>query len=76
MFTYETQPSTLIQKAVEKAQRVMEEMPMIGEGIMLNRTETQEEVRSKSPLKHIDEKTASEDDSCICIPTETYGTKY
>ena len=61
-FTYETQPSTLIQNAVEKAQREMEEMPMIGEGMMLNRTETQEEVLSKSLLKHIDEKTASEDD--------------
>ena len=37
-------------------------MPLIGEGVVLDRNETQEEVLSKSLLKHIDEKTASEDD--------------
>ena len=77
-FTYETQPSTLIQKAVEQAQREMEEMPMIGEGMMLNRTETQEEVLSKSLLKHIDEKTASEDDilEAYCRDVDAYSFEF
>lgn len=77
-FTYETQPSTLIQNAVEKAQREMEEMPMIGEGMMLNRTETQEEVLSKSLLKHIDENTASEDDilEAYCRDVDAYSFEF
>ena len=53
----------------------MDEMPMIGEGIMLNRTETQEEVLSKSLLKHIDETTASEDDilEAYCRDVDAYS---
>ena len=56
----------------------MEEMPMIGEGMMLNRTETQEEVLSKSLLKHIDEKTASEDDilEAYCRDVDAYSFEF
>ena len=77
-FTYKTQPSTLIQNAVEKAQQEMEEMPMIGEGMMFNRTETQEEVLSKSLLKHIDENTASEDDilEAYCRDVDAYSFEF
>ena len=74
-FTYETAPSALIQATVQKAQMEMDEMPMIGEGVMLNRTETQEEVLSKSLLKHIDETTASEDDilEAYCRDVDAYS---
>ena len=77
-FTYKTQPSTLIQNAVEKAQREMEEMPIIGEGMMLNRTETKEEVRFKNLLKHIDENAASEDDvlEAYCRDVDAYSFEF
>ena len=56
----------------------MEEMLMIGEGMMLNRTETQEEVLSKSLLKHIDENTASEDDilEAYCRDVDAYSFEF
>jgi len=74
-FTYDTPASSLIQTAAEKAQREMNEMPLIGEGVVLDRTETQEEVLSRSLLKHIDEKTASEDDilEAYCRDVDAYS---
>merc|ERR1711970_1633772 len=50
-------------------------MPPIGEGVMLDRTETQEEVLSKSLLKRIDETTASEDDilEAYCRDVDAYS---
>ena len=77
-FTYDTLPSATIQAAVEKAQREMDNMPLIGEGVMLNRTETQEEVLSKSLLKHIDEKEASEDDilEAYCRDVDAYSFEF
>jgi len=77
-FTYDTLPSATIQAAVEKAQREIDDMPLIGEGVMLNRTETQEEVLSKSLLKHIDEKEASEDDilEAYCRDVDAYSFEF
>ena len=77
-FTYDTLPSVTIQVAVEKAQREMNEMPLTVEGVMLNRTETQEEVLSKSLLKHIDEKEASEDDilEAYCRDVDAYSFEF
>ena len=77
-FTYDTAPSATIQAAVEKAQREIQEMPLIGEGLMLNRTETQEETLSRSLLKHIDEKEASEDDilEAYCRDVDAYSFEF
>jgi len=74
-FTYETAPSSVVQAAVDEAKKDMEEMPMIGEGVMLNRTETPEETIDKSLLKHIDPKTSSEDDllEAYCRDIDAYS---
>jgi len=62
-FNYDTPPSATIQAAVEKARREMEENEgLLGEGVILDRTESQNETLSKSLLRFIDEKEASEDD--------------
>jgi len=74
-FTYETAPSAVVQTAVAEAKKEMEEMPMIGEGVMLNRTETPDETIDKSLLKHVDPKTASEDDilEAYCRDIDAYS---
>ena len=58
-----------------EAQQEMNQMPLIGEGIILNRTESPEEVLSNSLLKHIDETTASEDDilEAYCRDVDSYS---
>jgi len=62
-FNYDTPPSATIQAAVEKARREMEENEgLLGEGIILDRTQSQNETLSTSLLRFIDEKQASEDD--------------
>ena len=77
-FTYDTAPSATIQAAVAKAELEMQGMPLIGEGLMLNRTETQEETLSRSLLKHIDEKEASEDDilEAYCRDVDAYSFEF
>jgi len=77
-FTYETAPSATIQAAVEKASSEMDQMPMIGEGVVLNRTETQEEVLANSLLQHIDETKASEDDilEAYCRDVDAYSFEF
>ena len=74
-FTYETAPSSAVQAAVEEAKKEMGDMPMIGEGVMLNRTETPEETIDKSLLKHLDPKTSSEDDllEAYCRDIDAYS---
>ena len=53
-------------------------MPMIGEGVVLNRTETQEEVLANSLLQHIDETKASEDDilEAYCRDVDAYSFEF
>ena len=53
----------------------MNEMPIIGEGVVLNRTETPQETIDKSLLKHIDPKTSSEDDllEAYCRDIDAYS---
>jgi len=71
-FTYDTAPSAAVKAAVEEAKN---DMPMIGEGVMLNRTETPEETMDKSLLKHLDAKTSSEDDllEAYCRDIDAYS---
>jgi len=71
--TYDTRPSAAVQSAVEEAQRG--EMPMIGEGVMLNRTETPQETMDKSLLKHMNVEQASEADllEAYCRDIDAYS---
>ena len=48
---------------------------MIGEGVMLNRTETPQETIDQSLLKHLDVKTSSEDDllEAYCRDIDAYS---
>lgn len=77
-FTYDTVPSAAIQVAVEEAQREMNDMPMIGEGVVMNRTETPEETLDNSLLKHMNVNTTSEDDllEAYCRDIDAYSFEF
>jgi len=74
-FTYDTAPSVAVKAAVEQAQKELNDMPMIGEGVMLNKTETPQETIDKSLLKQMDVKTSSEDDllEAYCRDIDAYS---
>merc|ERR1719295_1702473 len=74
-FTYDTKPSAAVRTAVNEATNEMESMPEIGEGVMLNKTETPDETIDKSLLKHMDVNTASEDDllEAYCRDIDAYS---
>ena len=74
-FTYDTAPSVAVKAAVEQAQQELNDMPMIGEGVMVNQTETPQETIDKSLLKQMDVKTSSEDDllEAYCRDIDAYS---